>query len=164
LGPEAVIEDDRAGKYLVFRLDDEHFGVRIASLREVMEMQQITFVPLSPPCIAGVINLRGSVLPVIDMRRKFGMKPAPRTSSSCILVVRIVVAFVEVVLGITVDEVLEVLTLEPGVITRFPPPASGIAYLLGTATVNGKLKLLLDIDEVLGNLEIQHREALLQGG
>lgn len=163
-GPEAVSVDDRAGKYLIFRLDEEHFGVRIGSLREVMEMQQITFVPLSPPCVAGVINLRGSVIPVIDLRSKFGMAPEPRTPSTCILVVRVMVAFAEVVVGVIVDEVVEVLNLDSSVVTRLPPPASGISYLLGTATVNGKLKLLLDIDEVLGNLEVQHRKTLLHGG
>jgi purine-binding chemotaxis protein CheW len=156
--------DDRAGKYLIFRLDEVHFGVRIGSLREVRAMQEITPVPLAPPCIAGVINLRGNVIPVIDLRRKFGMAPEVRTPATCIIVVRIMVAFAEAILGVIVDEVLEVLALEPGVIATSPAPESGIAYLLGTAVVEGKLKLLLDIDEVLNNLDVQRLDALMQGG
>jgi purine-binding chemotaxis protein CheW len=163
-GTEAPPDNDRAGKYLIFRLDEEHFGIRIGSLREVMAMQQITAVPLAPPCVAGVINLRGSVIPVIDLRRKFGMSPALPTPLTCIVVVRIMVAFAEAILGVVVDEVLEVLTMDSEVIDPAPQPDSGIAYLLGYATVEGKLKLLLDIDEVLNNLDVQPIETLLQGG
>jgi len=156
--------DDRAGKYLIFRLEELHFGVRIGNLREVMEMPGITFVPLAPPCVAGVINLRGSVIPVIDLRRKFGLPPEPATAATCIVAIRVMVAFAEAIVGVIVDEVLEVLTIEAEMIEDAPVPEDGVSYLLGTAMVDGKRRLLLDVDEVLNNLEIQPVGRLVHGG
>ena len=159
LGPSLL--DERAGRYLIFRLGHGEFGVPIHKLREVMEMQHITRVPDAPVFIAGVMNLRGKVIPVIDLRLTFGLPLEPHTSETCLIIVRAALASIDQVLAIVVDAVSEVIYLQgPEILfpeevqpfsefgTRDPAP-----YLLGVARCKGNAKLLLDLDEVLNNLD-----------
>lgn len=158
---EGTNGDARAGKYLIFRLGTEEFGVRVTRVREIMGMQEVTPVPQTPPAVKGVINLRGKVIPVLDLRVKFGLEPEAHTPLTCIIVVRTQFDGDEVLMGIIVDEVAEVLRLgegdSAGEIEDTPDFGPGVEtpYLLGMAKVKDKVKILLDIDQVLKSSEIE---------
>lgn len=157
---EGPRSDDRAGKYLIFRLGSEEFGARVTKVREIMGIQDVTPVPQTPPFVKGVINLRGKVIPVVDLRLKFGLTPEPYTARTCIIVIRTRVrpdGSDEWLMGIIVDEVAEVLTLTGHDIEDTPDFGTGAAntHLLGMAKVKDKVKILLDIDQVLNNQELQ---------
>src|SRR6266536_66286 len=112
--------DARAGKYLTFQLSKEEFGIRVLKVREIMGLQQITAVPQTPAHIIGVINLRGKVVPVIDLRLKFGLPAAEYTQRSCIIVTQVQGESVPVLMGIVVDGVSEVLNLTASEIEDTP--------------------------------------------
>ncbi len=157
---ENLRPDDRAGKYLIFRLGTEEFGARVTAVREIMGIQDVTPVPQTPPFVKGVINLRGKVIPVVDLRLKFGLTPEPHTSRTCIIVIRSRVRHDgsdDWLMGIIVDEVAEVLTLAGIDIEDTPDFGTGASctHLLGMATVKDKVKILLDIDQVLNSRELQ---------
>lgn len=103
--------DDRAGKYLVFQLGREEFGIRVLKAREIMGVQDITAVPQQPGHVKGVINLRGKVIPVVDLRLKFGLPPVEYTQRTCIIVVQLRRGLNSVLTGIVVDSVADVLNL-----------------------------------------------------
>lgn len=157
-----VGSDERAGKYLTFQLADEEFGIRVQNVREIMGLQQITAVPQTPAHIKGVINLRGKIVPVIDLRLKFGM-PAEYAQRTCIIVIQVQGESAPVLMGIVVDGVCEVLNLAAPEIEDTPDFGEGISvqYLLGMAKVKGKVKILLDIDRVLSSQELQSLNTIL---
>jgi purine-binding chemotaxis protein CheW len=141
-----------AGRYLTFFLAGEEYGLAILKVREIIGMMSVTPVPQTPDFVAGVINLRGKVIPVIDLRRRFGMPAVEHTSETCTIVVDIVWAGAEAVLmGIIVDTVSEVVDIDAEQID--PPPSFGAGvttdYILGMGKVGEKVKILLDIDKVL---------------
>src|SRR5215467_2271394 len=103
--------DVRAGKYLTFQLSNEEFGIRVLKVREIMGLQEITAVPQTPSHIKGVINLRGKVVPVIDLRLKFGLAAAEYTQRTCIIVTQVQGDSAPLLMGIIVDGVSEVLNL-----------------------------------------------------
>src|SRR5579884_3394458 len=111
--PEAAVHaDERAGKYLTFELANEEFGIRVLKVREIMGVQEITAVPQTPQHVKGVINLRGKVIPVIDLRLKFGLPAAEYTQRTCIVVTQIAGEHASpILMGIVVDGVCEVLNL-----------------------------------------------------
>src|SRR5947208_5274334 len=109
--PAAVQSDMRAGKYLTFHLVQEEFGVRVLKVREIMGLQEITAVPQTPAHIKGVINLRGKVVPVIDLRLKFGISTSEYTQRTCIIVTQVQGETGAILMGIIVDGVSEVLNL-----------------------------------------------------
>ncbi len=156
--------DDRAGKYLVFTLGREEFGIKVMSVREIMGIQDITAVPHTPPYLKGVINLRGKVIPVVDLRAKFGMPSTEHTQRTCIIVVQVEGETHPMLMGIIVDGVAEVLNLMPGDIEDTPDFGQGVAmpYLLGMAKVKDKVKILLNIDEVMATQELQNLGNLIQ--
>ena len=156
--------DERAGKYLVFQLDREEFGIRVLKVREIMGVQDITEVPQTPGYVKGVFNLRGKVIPVIDLRLKFGLPEAEYTQRTCIIVVQVMRESGELQMGIVVDGVAEVLNLASADIEDTPNFGSGAdsSYLLGMAKVKGKVKILLDIDQVLGGQELLNLSAMAQ--
>jgi purine-binding chemotaxis protein CheW len=158
----AVAADPRVGKYLVFQLGKEDFGTNVLKIREIMKLQEITTVPQTPAFVKGVINLRGKVIPVIDLREKFGMPQQEYTDRSCIIVIRTHAASAEIAVGIVVDGVVEVLTLVAAEIEDTPDFGHGAANpcLLGMAKIKGKVKILLDMDEVLSRQEVQSLDAL----
>ena len=152
----AAKTDDRAGKYLVFHLGNEEFGIRVLKVREIMGVLDITAVPQTPAYVKGVINLRGKVIPVVDLRLKFGLPEAEYTQRTCIIVVQIQGGADKLLIGVIVDAVSEVLTLQAGEIEDTPDFGSGVAtpYLLGMAKIKGKVKILLDIDKVLSSQDV----------
>lgn len=160
----AAVKSERAGKYLIFQLGKEEFGTRVLTVREIMGVLDITAVPHTPPYIKGVINLRGKVIPVIDLRLKFGMPSIAYDHRTCIIVVQVEAAGSMVLMGLVVDGVAEVLTLTEGDIEDTPDFGQGVAtdYLLGMAKIKGKVKILLDMDRVLNSRELQGLDELLQ--
>lgn len=162
--PDGVLQaDSRAGKYLTFQLHREEFGIRVLNVREIMGIQEITVVPQTPPHVKGVINLRGKVVPVIDLRLKFGMPAAEYTQRTCIIVTQVQGESGTVSIGAVVDGVSEVLTLNGSEIEDTPDFGAEVSarYLLGLAKVKGKVKILLDIDRVLSAQEIHNLNAIL---
>ena len=157
----AAQSDGRAGKYLTFQLASEEFGIGVLKVREIMGLQEITAVPQTPAHIKGVINLRGKVVPVIDLRLKFGVPAADYTQRTCIIVTQVQGESGAVLMGIVVDGVSEVLNLTGGEIEDTPDFGEQIAgqYLLGMAKVKGKVKILLDIDKVLSTQELHNLNA-----
>ena len=144
-------EDRRAGKYLTFRLGKEEFGIQVLKVREIMGVQDITRVPHTPPHIKGVINLRGKVIPVIDLRVKFGLAETEYTQRTCIIVVQVRLGNDSVMMGIIVDGVSEVANLTAGEIEDTPEFGEDVSspYLLGMAKTKNGVKILLDLDEAL---------------
>ena len=160
----ALKSDERAGKYLTFLIGKEEFGVAVLKVREIMGIQDITAVPQTPPYLKGVINLRGKVIPVIDLRLKFGLPSIDYTQRTCIIVVQVKSGAALLLMGIVVDEVSEVITMAPGDIEDTPDFGASVSttYILGMAKIKGKVKILLDINEVLTSQEIGGLEAVLQ--
>jgi purine-binding chemotaxis protein CheW len=169
--PTAVVNDStaradaRAGKYLTFQLANEEFGVGVLKVREIMGILDITAVPQTPDHVKGVINLRGKVIPVIDLRLKFGLPGAEYTQRTCIIVVAQVKAESGAILmGVIVDGVSEVLSLTAAEIEDTPNFGGNAAgqYLLGMAKVKGKVKILLDIDQVLSTQDLRGLSEMLR--
>ncbi len=143
----------KAGKYLTFALGKEEYGVEILKVREIIGMMEITSVPRTPHFVKGVVNLRGKVIPVVDLRLKFNMEEADRTEETCI----IVVAFRGMEMGVVVDRVSEVLDIDGEQIED--APAFGVDvdtdFILGMGKANGRVTILLDIAKVLTNGELE---------
>ena len=156
--------DTRPGKYLTFQLSNEEFGIRVLKVREIMGLQEITAVPQTPEHVKGVINLRGKVIPVIDLRLKFGLPAAEYTQRTCIIVTQVQGESGTLLMGIVVDGVSEVLNLTAAEIEDTPDFGKDIAtgYLLGLAKVKGKVKILLDIDRVLSVQEIHSLSSIMR--
>lgn len=144
------------GKYLTFTLDNEEYGIGILKVKEIIGMMPVTQVPRTPDFVKGVINLRGKVIPVVDLRAKFEMDTIPYTERTCIIVVEIDTDAVTVLIGIVVDAVSEVLNIREDEIE--PPPTFGTKlnndFILGMAKMDGGVKILLNIDQVLSSEEI----------
>ena len=155
--------DARAGKYLTFQLATEEFGIRVLKVREIMGLQDITAVPQTPNYVKGVLNLRGKVVPVVDLRLKFALPAAEYTPRTCIIVTQVQGETGPVMVGIVVDGVSEVLNLTAQDLEDTPDfgDDAAVRYLLGMAKVKGKVKILLDIDQVLSTPELQNLDAIL---
>ncbi|MCZ2148831.1 MAG: chemotaxis protein CheW [Bryobacterales bacterium] len=165
--PAASRVEDRAGKYLVFQLGREEFGIRVLKVREIMGVQDITAVPQTPAHVKGVINLRGKVIPVVDLRLKFGLPEQDYTQRTCIIVVQVRAESSQtasMLTGIVVDGVAEVLNVSGADIEDMPDFGDGAAtpYLLGVAKVKGKVKILLEIDQVLSCQDLHSLNALVR--
>lgn len=156
LGMEAIKETQGQQQYLTFCLAGEEYAIGILRVKEIIEYDVVTKVPRMPPWIRGVINLRGSVVPVVDLAIKFGMEPSPQTKLSCIIILEVELAAEASVLGIICDSVSQVVEL--GVNDIETPPAFGTRveteYLLGMGKLGKKFALILDIDRVLTTDEI----------
>jgi purine-binding chemotaxis protein CheW len=151
--------EGKAGKYLTFALGREEYGLEILKVREIIGMMEITGVPRAPAYVRGVINLRGQVISVVDLRTKFGMDAVARTEQTCIIVVEIAAdGGRKLSTGIIVDRVSEVLDVAAGTIE--PPPNFGsavdTAFILGMGKIGKGVKILLDIDKVLTGQERSH--------
>ncbi len=137
-------------QYLSFRLGEELFAVDVAKVREILDVIAITKVPQTPAYMRGVINLRGSVVPVMDLRQKFGLLPTERTVNSCIVVMEISHDGETMVLGSLADSVQEVLELGPEQIE--PPPRIGARlktdFIKGMGKVNDQFIIILDVDRI----------------
>ena len=147
---------DREGKYLTFSLANEEYGIGILKIKEIIGMMSITTVPRTPEFMKGVINLRGKVIPVIDLRLRFKMEPMDYTDRTCIIVVEIGTQAGTVQIGAVVDSVSEVLNVVGNDIEETPSFGTKLdtEYILGMAKMEGGVKILLDIDKVLNDEEI----------
>ena len=143
--------DNKEGKYLTFSLAGEEYGIGILKVKEIIGMMPITTVPRTPGFVKGVINLRGKVIPVVDLRRKFNVEEIAYTEKTCIIVVEIKSQGGLVLIGIVVDSVSEVLNIRGTDIEDAPTFGAKVDtdYILGMAKMNGGVKILLDIDKVL---------------
>ena len=152
----ATAVQSRAGKYLTFFLAGEEYGLEILKVSEIIGMQPITRVPRMPEFVRGVINLRGKVIPITDLRRKFSMG-AEDSEDSCIIVVQML----GVQTGIVVDRVSEVVAINEADIEDAPSFGAGIhtEFLLGIGKAGGRVKLLLDIDKVRATADLAALEA-----
>lgn len=146
-----------AGKYLTINLGEEAYGLAVLKVREIIRMQKITPVPQMPDYVCGVLNLRGRVIPVVDLRVKFGLK-AEFGERTCIVVVQVKLPSSQTVqMGLIVDSVEEVVNLNAQDIEPTPDFGTRIdtSYLLGMAKVKGQVKTLLDIDRVVGSQTVE---------
>jgi len=144
---------DREGKYLTFSLLGEEYGIEIRKVKEIIGMMVITTVPQTPQYFKGVINLRGKVIPVVDLRMKFGMEEMEYTDRTCIIVVEL---HTNIMMGIVVDSVSEVLNVKAADIEETPSfgAAMNTNYILGMAKAENGVKILLDIDKVMSDQEM----------
>jgi purine-binding chemotaxis protein CheW len=156
--------DERAGKYLTFLIGKEEFGVAVLKVREIMGIQEITAVPRTPSYLKGVMNLRGKIIPVVDLRLKFGMPSVEYTKRTCIIVVQVIGPSAPLLMGMVVDEVSEVVVIASADIEDTPDFGSSIntGYILGMAKIKGKVIILLDINEVLTSQEIRGLETAVE--
>ena len=145
-----------AGKYLTFRLAAEEYGLEILKVQEIIKMQDITKIPRAPGFVRGVINLRGKVIPVVDLRLKFDMQTLETTVKTCIIVVQVKKATFTVTMGIIVDEVNEVLDVNGEQIEPAPEFSAVVeaSFILGIGKVGKKVVILLDVNKVLASGEI----------
>jgi purine-binding chemotaxis protein CheW len=147
---------DREGKYLTFILADEEYGISILKIKEIIGMMAVTTVPQTPEFVKGVINLRGKVIPVMDLRLRFGMEAIDYTDRTCIVVVEIEATAGTVQIGLVVDSVSEVLNIKSEDIEDAPAFGAKLKtdYILGMAKIEGGVKILIDIDRVLSHDEV----------
>lgn len=145
-----------AGKHLTFKLGAEEFGLEILKVQEIIKMMEITKVPRTPDFVSGVINLRGKVVPVVDLRRKFGMATMNTTDKTCVIVVQVGHAAGTVTTGIIVDEVSEVLDIDGGQIEPAPEFGSSVNtdFILGMGKIGRRVVMLLDVDRVLSARDV----------
>ncbi len=148
--------DTRGGKYLTFALGKEEYGLEILKVREIIGYMEITAVPRTPSYVKGVINLRGQVIAVVDLRSKFDMETAQRTDQTCIIVVEIRHGDRKLSTGIIVDRVSEVLDIASEKIEDAPSFGTSVNtdFILGMGKIGDNVKILLDIDKVLGGGEL----------
>jgi purine-binding chemotaxis protein CheW len=157
---ESVAPAGKEGKYLTFSLDNEQYGIGILKIKEIIGMIPITPVPRTPEYVKGVVNLRGKVIPVIDLRQRFSMGAVDTTDRTCIIVVEVESQSGTVLMGILVDSVSEVLNIKEDEIEDTPTFGTQVEtdYILGMAKMDGGVKILLDIDSVLSTGEVRELE------
>ena len=155
----------QAGKYLTFQLGGEVYGLEILKVQEIIGMMNVTRVPRTPDFVRGVINLRGKIIPVVDLRMKFDLERPPDTEKTCIVVVQVVRGEQEITMGVIVDEVSEVLDVAADQIE--PPPSFGPAvrtdFILAMGKIGRKVVMLLDVDRVLSSGEFALVDQAAQG-
>jgi purine-binding chemotaxis protein CheW len=155
----------QAGKYLVFQLAQEEFAIGVLSVREIIRTQDITKVPHTPPHMKGVINLRGKVIPVMDLRTKLGFPETEYDQRTCVIIVDIQTEeTTSLYMGLIVDGVAEVLNLSQQDIQDVPDfgSTSPSPYLLGVAKTKGRIRILLDINKVLASHEVGGLQDILE--
>ena len=151
---QSVEIDSRSGKYLTFFLASEEYGVEILKVQEIIGRMPITPVPLTAKYILGVINLRGKIHPIMDLKVKFGMDQSQITDETCIIVIKTA----SLMMGILVDKVSEVVNVVSGDIEDTPSFGADVSteYLLGVGKTGGRVRLLLDIEKVITSSDIIH--------
>jgi len=149
--------NEETTQYLTFKLEDELFGLDIGKVREVLDFPAITKIPQTPDYMRGVINLRGSVVPVVDLRCKFGMDQVENTVNTCIIIVEVQLESETMIVGAMADAVQEVLDLEQNQIE--PPPRIGTRlntdFIKGMGKHADQFIIILDIDEVLSAADME---------
>jgi len=160
-GNQSSKVDSRAGKYLTFFLDREEYGVEILKVQEIIGRMPITPVPLTSKYIRGVINLRGKIHPIMDLKIKFGMDETPMTDETCIIVIKTA----SMMMGVLVDKVSEVVNVASGDIEDTPSFGADVnpEYLLGIGKTGGQVRLLLDIEKVITASDIINMKRAADG-
>ena len=160
----AVSKITETRQYLTFKMEEETFALDVGKVREILDYTNITKVPRTPDFMKGVINLRGSVVPVVDMRLKFNMPAQERTVDTCIIVVEITIEDEQTVLGALVDSVQEVFELEPAQVE--PAPRIGTKlntdFILGMGRRDERFVIILDIDRVFSIAELDIAAAMTE--
>lgn len=155
VGPESLGSLPMGGNYLTFALGDEVFGIGILTVKEIIGVMPITPMPRTPDWGLGVINLRGTIIPVVDLRLKFGMESRPFDERTCIVVVEVHSGGELLSIGLVVDSVNEVANVKEDAVE--PAPGFGTDmdtnYILGMAKTGDQVRILLDIDQVLSGNE-----------
>lgn len=153
---DAILEAEEQQQYLTFLLGDEMFAIGILAIREIIEYGFVTDVPMTPPFIRGVINLRGAVVPVVDLALRFGRKAGETTKRTCIVIVEIESAKGSQEMGVVVDAVSEVLEISPDDIEPSPEFGARIRndFIKGMGKINGKFVVVLDVNRVLSVDEV----------
>ncbi|MGL1936527.1 MAG: chemotaxis protein CheW [Fibrobacterales bacterium] len=145
------------GKYLTFKLGTEEYGVSILKVQRIIQQQKITPIPHTPEYIKGVINLRGSVIPIVELRAKFSMDSVENTDNTCIVVVQVASARGEVVMGFLIDSVSEVLYISESQLQETPTFGEGISveFITSVAKIDSRVIMLLDINKIMsvGDME-----------
>ena len=156
----------KSGKYLTFSIDGEDYGVEILKVKEIIGLMDITKVPNTPKYVRGVINLRGMVIPVIDIRKKFGLTSAADTRETSVIVVEISRNSTAVSTGMLVDSVSEVMDVAKEDINEAPSFGGGHStdYILGMAKTNGSVRILINVDMLLNDSETAELSGLTQAG
>jgi purine-binding chemotaxis protein CheW len=151
-----VSDKKREGKYLTFVLADEEYGISILKVREIIGMLPITSVPQTPSFVKGVINLRGKVIPILDLRSKFGMPPMDYTEKTSIIVVDVRAGQGAIQIGVVVDHVSEVVNIRGDDIEDTPTFGTSLdtTFILGMAKIGKSVKILLEIDRVLRGADL----------
>jgi purine-binding chemotaxis protein CheW len=152
----------KEGKYLTFALADEEYGLEILKVREIIGMMDITIVPQMPGFVKGVINLRGKVIPVIDLRLRFGLQSKSYDERTCIIVTEVSALDTRIQMGLVVDTVSEVVNVSLEDMEMSPTFGVNVDtdYILGMAKLKGRVKILLDIDRVLTDTQRQQMSRL----
>ena len=152
----SVAEIDQMTQYLTFKLQDEIFALDISTVREVLDFTTVTKVPRTPDFMRGVINLRGSVVPVIDLRLKFGMTVTEKTVNTCVIIVEVKVDNETVILGVLADSVQEVMDLDADHIEPAPRIGTHLRtdFIKGMGKHNDQFVIILDIDQVFSSDEL----------
>ncbi len=145
-----------AGKYLTFKLSQEEYGVPILTVQRIIQLQQITPVPRTPDFIAGVINLRGQIIPIVRLRNKLNMESVDNSESTCIIVVQFEFEKDEMTIGVLIDEVSEVLFIDDKQIQETPNFGADIKtdFITSIAKFNNRIIMLLAIDKILSIQEL----------
>ncbi|HLJ48284.1 MAG TPA: chemotaxis protein CheW [Bryobacteraceae bacterium] len=154
---ETIRRSVRSGKYLAFNLGKEMYGLHVSKVREIVGYQETASVPYTPSYVRGVINLRGKLIPVVDLRMKFGLDGSDHNERTCVIVVQVPGEHDTFLLGVVVDGVSEVLTFAESEIEDTPDFGDGAAdgAILGIAKGKNGIYVLLDIDRVLGRQELR---------
>ena len=149
-----------AGKYLTFHLGEEEFGLQIMKVQEIIGLTSITKLPSMPVHIRGIINLRGRIIPIVDLRAKFEMPASPDTDKTCIIAMELGLPGAKIAVGLLVDQVSEVLDVSPEDAAEAPDIGQSrtMSFVLGVGIVKGGIKLLLDIDRALKAAETEITE------
>jgi purine-binding chemotaxis protein CheW len=157
MGQEVNVKAEREGKYLTFSMAAEEYGIGILKVKEIIGMMAITMIPQTPPYVKGVINLRGKIIPVVALRLKFGMEEIDYTDRTCIIVVEVKTNTGNVLMGLVVDGVSEVLNIRNAEIEDTPTFGSSLKtdFILGMAKAGNGVKILLDIDKVISAREME---------
>ena len=157
----SIADITESTQHLTFKLDDEVFAVDISKIREVLEFKAVTKVPRTPEFMCGVINLRGGVVPVVDLRLKFGMPVAERTVNTCIIIVEVSLDNETTVIGALADSVQEVFELESDQIEPAPKIGTRLntEFIRGMGKRDGEFIIILDIDKAFSSDEL----AIVQG-
>lgn len=160
-GSLGAVKNEQAQQYLTFTLGSEVFAIGILAIKEIIEYSSLTSVPMMPAYVRGVINLRGAVVPVLDLSVRFGKTASPVTKRTCIVIIEITTAGERQDVGVVVDAVDSVLDIPADQIE--PPPAFGARistdFIQGMGKVNGKFVILLDVNSVLAPEEAEMLQA-----